>query len=359
MIETVGLAGAETVVYQMAEELRSRGHTVHPVVPANMPGWLVDELLRNGFPCHTYPVGPPIDVKLPRRLARLLTRLGVDVIHSHEFVMSVYGAAAARILDKPHVITMHGNREMTRRWRRRVALRWAFRNSRATVAVSSDLQRHLESELGLSPGRVDVILNGIPPTVGQGNQVREELNVAPSDLLLLSVGNLWPRKGHAILVQAMAQLSAQGIGDGWQLAIAGQGEEQARLEALIDHSGLSDRVHLLGSRRDVPDLQAAADIFVMPSFWEGLPLAVLEAMFAGNAIVASRTSGIPEAIDDGMNGLLTPPGDVDALAVALRRVMTDSDFRIALGRAALRRAQSRFTVGAMTDDYERLYRLGS
>ena len=120
-------------------------------------------------------------------------------------------------------------------------------------------------------------------------------------------------------------------------------------------AGLADRIHLLGARNDVPDLQAAADLFAMPSLYEGLPLAILEAMLAGNAIVASRTSGIPEAVEDGRTGVLTPPGDPSALAEALKRLMDDSAYREALGQAAQQRARSHFTVAAMADRYERLY----
>ena len=118
----------------------------------------------------------------------------------------------------------------------------------------------------------------------------------------------------------------------------------------------SDRVTLLGQRWDVYDLHAAADIFVMPSLWEGLPLALLEAMHAGTAIVASRTSGIPEAITDGVDGLLTPPGDEVALRDALVRLLPDASERARLGAAALARARSKFSLDRMTDEYEALYR---
>jgi glycosyltransferase involved in cell wall biosynthesis len=121
---------------------------------------------------------------------------------------------------------------------------------------------------------------------------------------------------------------------------------------------MADRVHLAGQRQDVPDLLAAADVFVMPSLWEGLPLAILEAMLAQKAIVASVTSGIPEAINDGQEGLLVPPGDEAALAEALGRVLSDAALRSRLAAQARARALREFTVECMTDQYERLYASG-
>jgi glycosyltransferase involved in cell wall biosynthesis len=114
-------------------------------------------------------------------------------------------------------------------------------------------------------------------------------------------------------------------------------------------------MHILLSRDDVPSLQAAADVFCMPSLWEALPLAVLEAMFASTAIVASETSGIPEAITNEREGLLVPAGDDAALAAALRRVLESPAERARLATAALHRARAEFTIGSMADAYERLY----
>lgn len=356
MIETVIMGGAEMVVLQLAQELRSRGHVVHPVVPLGQEGWLLDRFREVGFEWHRYDLRRPIDPTMPGRLAAQLRELEIDVAHSHEFVMAVYGAAALKRLGLPHVITMHGNQVMTRKWQRRSALRWAFRRSTATVAVSRDTKRHLDETLGLRENVVEVIPNGIPVRPGDRADTRRRLGVADDELMLLAVGNLLPRKGHAVLLEALDRLSSDGAVPPWKLAIAGDGPERERLEEFARRPGLRDRVLLLGARNDVPDLQAAADVFAMPSLWEGLPLAILEAMFARNAIIASGISGIPEAITHDREGLLVPAGDVDALASALRRVLTEPALRDRLGQAALDRASREFTIAAMTDGYERLYR---
>jgi glycosyltransferase involved in cell wall biosynthesis len=119
---------------------------------------------------------------------------------------------------------------------------------------------------------------------------------------------------------------------------------------------MDDRFHILEFRNDIPNLLAAADILAMPSLWEGLPLAILEAMLAGTAIVASEASGIPEAIVSGEHGLLTPAGDSEALAEALGKLIRDEPYRRRLAAQAKERALKEFTIGAMTDAYEALYR---
>ncbi|HET8650729.1 MAG TPA: glycosyltransferase family 4 protein [Gemmatimonadales bacterium] len=360
MLESSGHGGAEVVVFQLAEELRRRGHQVIPVGPAARPGWLADQFRENGFEWEGFVLNRTLDAGLVGRMADLFRRRQIDVVHSHEFSMAVYGAAGARLARVPHIITMHGNQKMTAALRRRVAVRWAFRISSAAVAVSQDTKRTLDQDLGLPEDAVTVVPNGVPVRPGDPAGIRAELQLRDDEVLLLAVGNLITRKGHIVLLRALAQLEDEGIAVPWRLAIAGGrgGEEQEALEQFIAERNWKRRAHLLLHRNDIPDLQAAADIFVMPSLWEGLPLAILEAMHAGNPVIASATSGIPEAITSGVEGLLVPPGEAAPLAQALRVVLENPVERRRLGANALARAQREFTIGAMTDAYERLYFAG-
>jgi glycosyltransferase involved in cell wall biosynthesis len=216
-----------------------------------------------------------------------------------------------------------------------------------------DTKRFLDAQLGLRPGALRVVPNGVPAWVGHRSRVRQELRLAPEELMVLATGSLVPRKGHAVLIRALAAQSADG--PRWRLAIAGNGSERATLDALCRELGVEDRVHLLGHRDDIGDLLAAADIFAMPSLWEGLPLAVLEAMRAGKALVASATSGIPEAVVTEIDGLLTQPGDVAELTIALQRLLTDPALRERLGTRAAMRGQTEFSIEAMTAAYEAIY----
>lgn len=355
-IESVGLGGAEVVVLQLSQELRRRGHVVFPIGPHGRDGWLRTAFAEDGFPWHTYLNERPFDWKGAERFAALLTDLNVHVAHGHEFAASVYGAAAARLIGIPHVISMHGNQVMTKKLQRRIALRWAFRHSAATIAVSRATQADLETSLGLQPGVVHVVHNGVPERPGSGARFRAELGLSQDELLVIATGSLMKRKGHLVLLEAMRLVDARGGTPDWRIAIAGEGAERGPLEAFIAAHDLGSRVTLLGNRNDIPDIQAAADVFVMPSLWEGLPLAVLEAMHAGNPIIATTASGIPEAIDNGREGLLVAAADPQVLADALYGLLVDPSARQALGARARLRAQGEFSVRAMADAYERHYR---
>ena len=357
MLESEGPGGAEVVVLHLAEELRRRGHGVVPVIltRATDPGWFENECVARDFAPERIGIRGALDMQCLRAIVEMLRRRRATAVHSHEFGMAVYGTAACRLLRLPHVITMHGNMWMMDALRRRVLLRWAFRHSIAT-AVSEDTRRHLVRTLDIPDSRVRTVLNGVPEVAGDRKKLRMELGLADDVVLLTAVGNLIERKGHAFLIRALALVATRLPEADWHLAIAGEGVERPRLEALAHEHGIADRVHLLGHRRDIADVLASSSVFVMPSIWEGLPLAVLEAMFAGTAVVASSISGIPEAIDDGVNGLLVAPGDVESLADALQSLISDRGRRQRFGEVARATAREHLSVGAMTARYESLYR---
>ena len=274
--------------------------------------------------------------------------------------MAVYGAAAARLLDIPHVITMHGGLTVWKALRRRIALRWAMRQSEHTVVVSHATRREFATRLGVDESQFAVIPNGVPPVEGDAAAVRREFAIAASDCVLLAVGTLERHKGHQILLEALDRLVTAGLDAPWKLIIVGGrgGDQHDSLRAYIREAKLDDRVTIVTNRSDVADLLALADVFVMPSLVEGLPMALLEAMIARKPIIASRTAGIPEAIVDGRDGLLVPPGDVGALAEALRDLLTNPVRRAQLAAAAFQRADAEFTVQVMAERYEQLYTSG-
>ena len=350
--ETDGPGGAEVLIFQIAEELRERGFEVVPVLRTRRWGWLHDHLASRGFTAETIDLSGSSAGRCILNLREIFRRRNVDLVHSHEFTMSVFGALAARSLGIPHVITMHGNQHMTDALRRRLGLRLAFRLSQGIAAVSHETRQHLVRTLGPSARRVETVLNGVPQQVGDADRIRREFGLGSEDLLILSVGGLHKRKGHALLIRSLARLQSDRR---WTLVVAGRGPEREALDSLVSDLELNGRVHLVGQREDVADLQAAADIFVMPSLWEGLPLAVLEAMLAGTPVIASSASGIPEAIEHGVDGVLVPPGDTESLAKALQRLLRDASLRDQLGRGGLDRAMKDFTIQRMVDDYMKMY----
>lgn len=357
MLESDGPGGAEVMTLRLSEELRALGHTVVPVGPARGIGWLGERYRSAGFSPEHFHLRRPLDPGCVRGLMRLFRTHQIDVVHSHEFTMAVYGAAASRLLRIPHVITLHGSMTVGKALRRRVALRWAMRASRRTVVVSEATRRQFAAEFGVPESALTVVPNGVTVRPGQSSAVRAEFGIRDDERVLLAVGTLEPRKGHSVLLQALGTLVRSGLTAPWRLIIAGGrgGPEHESLQRLVRAEGLDGRVHIVTNRNDIPDLLALTDVFVMPSLWEGLPMALLEAMLASKAIVASATSGIPEAIIDGRDGLLVTPGSVSELAVALRDLLIDVDRRSTLARTAGERARREFTARVMARNYEAHY----
>jgi len=228
-------------------------------------------------------------------------------------------------------------------------MRFAVANSQATVAVSELLANQLSHDLRVAPARIVTIPNGVRSTTLPTASLRQELGIAAHAPLILAVGNLYPVKGHRYLISALAELPSN-----THLAIAGRGAGEIALLAHVSELGLADRVHLLGHRDDIPALLAAADVFVHPSLNEGLPLAVLEAMFAGRPIVATDVGDVARAVGAD-SALLVAPGNADELAAAIGRLLDQPFLASALGASAALRANRTHGLTRMVERYAALY----
>ena len=353
LIETDGPGGAERTVANIASAFQAAGSENLVILPANGEGWLARELANTGVAIEYFRLDRPVSPAYARWLAATLRRYGAAVAHSHEFSMAVYGGWAAWRAGIPHVITMHGSRYYAARLRRRLAMRIAVAASGKLVAVSKQLASHLSADLGIRASRVTVVANGVRSRPILDSSLRAELGLGHDDRLLLAVGNLYPVKGHRVLLAALALLHERH--PALHLALAGRGELADQLHAWARQRGLTDRVHFLGLRSDVPNLLGGADIFVLPSLSEGLPLALLEAMFAGRPIVATSVGEVPTALGEGDAGLLVEPGDPVALAAALDRLLSDPREGERLGQVAARRAAALYDISHMVAHYARIY----
>jgi len=354
LIESDGPGGAERMVASLASELQVAGSQNVVIVPAKGEGWLAGELASTDVAIEAFSLDRPVSPTCARGLQTLFRRHRIAVAHSHEFTMAVYGAYASWRVGIGHLITMHGSRYYATRWRRRIALRAAVALSSRLVAVSTNLADALSRDLRIPRSRIATIPNGVRSLAGERRRLREELRLSPSDQLLLAVGNLYPVKGHQFLVEALALLRDRYPRA--HVAIAGRGDLADLLLARAGELGLSDRVHVLGLRSDIPNLLAAADVFVLPSLSEGLPLALLEAMFASRPIVASDVGDVRSALKDGQAGVLVRPGDSEELARALDELLSNPDEARRLGEEAARRAARDYDVLGMAARYALIYR---
>jgi len=278
------------------------------------------------------------------RLARLLRRWGIDVVHTHDDRPHIYGAIAGWLAGVSRVIhTRHRGLDLAVTGRQALLLRLAASLTDRFVCVSFD-----SSRLAVREGirRVCVIWNGIDTSRFVTSQ---SLPLGP----IVTVCRLSREKDVATLLRAVALIAPQA--PALRLEVAGDGVCLDELRQLARELHLEERVHFLGQVREVPQLLARSGVFVLPSRTEGLSLTILEAMASGLPVLATRVGGNPEVVEDGVTGLLVPPGDPEALAAALLRLWNDPDLRQQMGQAGRQRVEQHFDVRRMTAEYECLY----
>jgi glycosyltransferase involved in cell wall biosynthesis len=358
VIDALMTAGAETVATRIALALDRRRFesiicSTRPSVPQH-----VERARAEGIEVLELDRRSKVDVWRWRPFVQLLRSGRIDVVHAHKFGSNLWAALLKPRGSLPVLLAHEHSWSFEGRLRRIVDRELIARRADAIVAVSStDRMRMIELER-IPAEKVVYIPNGIPDRpAGDGERVRQELGVAPTDPLVGTVCGLRPEKELETTLRALGRLAPQR--PGLRFVVVGDGPERGRLERLADELGVPTL--FLGQRpnEEVPDLLAAMDVVVCSSRFEGMPLAVLEWMAAGKAIVASRVGGLPTMVSDGREAVLVPRRDHAAFAHEIARLLDDPDERRRLGEAARRRQQEEFrfeqTVARLESLYERLH----
>lgn len=357
VITTLPVGGAERVILNTVSLLDpARFESV--VCCIMQEGALAEEVRRRGVPVIALNLmqGGGWDSKVVSALRALIRDERIDLVHTHLYHANLYGRIAAYRSKIPSVITVH-NTYTTTKWHRRL-LNWFWgRRTSAVIAVSEDIKRDIMRWDHLPESLIRVIPNGINVERMASSLSREEarrrLNILPAQQVLVSVGRLETQKGHKYLLTALSLMAQRGIMPA--CLIVGEGRERSALRELVDTLGLADQVQFLGTRHDVADILRAADVYVMPSLWEGLSLALLDAMAAKLPIVATDVGGVRQALGDELGLLVKPekPGElVDAIEYALTHKQEMDD----KCNAAFDRVSEQFSDRRMVADIAEVYR---
>jgi glycosyltransferase involved in cell wall biosynthesis/protein-tyrosine-phosphatase len=344
-------AGAEVQVATMAAyQVRQPGVSVSAVLFNDGP--LARELRRLSVAVTVIDETRTRAPGIVRGLTRFFREHQIDLVHTHRYKDSVLGALAAKLAGVPHVVrTVHGLREPMTGWS---ALKFRIYEALdrvmllfftdLVVAVSRGMADTLR-KTGYRPTSVTQIHNGIDLGAiaprRRSDEVRRELGIPAQALVIGTAGRLSPVKGHAALLRA-ARLIQEHQSDAIFLIVGG-GPLADELRRQAARLGIAGACVFPGAREDVHDLIAAMDLFVLPSLSEGIPMAVLEAMALGIPVVASAVGGVPEVIQDRVNGMLVPPGDERRLADACVELARDPASAQMLVARARRTVEERFS----------------
>lgn len=301
------------------------------------------------------------DLMCARRLAQFFHREGVTFVHAHQYGPLFY-TALARLsnLNLPILFQEHGRDHPDfRRPKRVFANRLLLSRHDYFVAVGDSVREALVQFEGLERNRIEVIYNGIDlfahhPHRPSRGIVRQELQFADDDFVVMQVARLNRLKDHTTAFRAIKEVLYRV--PNIRLVLVGDGEERAALELKCRNLGLRTHVDFLGSRSDVPHLLQGADVFLLSSISEGIPLTLIEAMATGLPCVATDVGGTSEVVSNGETGLLAPAGDHHMLASHIAELAADQSLRARLGTAGRTRAETHFSSRRMHARYRALYR---
>ena len=348
--------GGERHLVDLARSLTDRGHEIH--VAARSNSQLLNELNLPPGRIVTLPMRNALDAKSAAGLARLVRNENIEIVHAH--MARDYPLAAYAVRRNPGarlIVTRHVLFPLNRLHKLTLA------NVSRVIAVSHAVARELRAQALIAPEKVTVIQNGVD--LKKIEAARNRFNRTefcrrwdlPSDSSLVgSIGTFTRLKGHEDFLHAAAALP----NDSAFFVISGTEspatkEYRRRLERLIQQLNLTDRVSLIGRMDDISDLYCALDVFVSASHSESFGLAIVEAMAAGTAVVATQTDGAQEIIEDGKSGILVPIGAAQTMADEIGRLLVDRRRRDELADNARAHVSERFSLERMVDETEQVY----
>ena len=302
-----------------------------------------------------------LDIRIIFRLVHYIKQNNIDIVETAVFPSDVYGRISARLANVPIIIsTMHRVEDHKQE---RIYRLFFFVDTLTMplttkmIAVSEAVKDYLISWHKVRPDRIRVVYNGIEAHKYSPNvdveEYKSKFNLNSDMPTVAFIGRLVKVKGIKYFLEAAAVILRGG--KRVQFLVVGDGPLKEHLIQRAKNLKIDEDVHFIGFRKDIPQVLSVIDILVVPSLWEGLPLIVLESMFAGRPIVATKVGGIPEAIKHRETGMLVAPRNSHALAKAILEFLNDPEKRKEMGEKGRQRALKYFNVERMVKEYESIY----
>lgn len=355
----LGIGGLPRVVQTLSEHLDHSRYEVE-VLCLRDGGPLLDRLADRGIRSFVLKRRKTVlraDYFAASRIAKHFRARQPTIVHTHNTEAFVEGGFAAKISGVPVLINTDHAREFPD-LRRRMFLEWLVSHvTDYVVAVSEDGKQNLRRFERIAERKLRTVHNGVDadylkPAPDAG-RMRQQLGI-PERAPLIGLGSRFePQKGLTYFLQAMPHV-LRACPDVHAI-VAGYGSLADELEAEARSLGISERVHFIGKVHTMSDVLACLDLFLLPSLWEGLPMAILEAMAVGVPIVATDVGGVTSALEDGRNAIVVQPADPVALARGIEQLLASSELRRELGANARADFEARFSAQAMARAYEELY----
>jgi glycosyltransferase involved in cell wall biosynthesis len=357
IISSGGMYGAEAVILNLARTLRDGPHECVLGVFWNFahPNLEIHEgALKEGFDSRVIPCQGQMDRSAIANIRELVERSGADVVHAHGYKADSYVYLALRGKGVPLVSTCHTwyDTDLLVSLYGRVD-RFVLRKYARVVAVSDEVRQRL-LQAGVRNDNIRMVSNGIDLRQFDGALAVHREDTTPDRALVVGlVGRLAWEKGVDLFLRAAAKVLLEVPET--RFVVVGEGPDQEKLERLLDELNIRTNVEMLGRREDMASVYASLDVMVSSSRQEGLPMAVLEGMASGLALVATAVGAVPTVVMNGRTGMLVPAEDAELLAAGMVELLLNPDKRKRLGGAARQLIEDDYSAARMTKDYLRVY----
>lgn len=354
VVNSLECEALEPFILKLVKALNENG-TPSDIICLTDKGPMATEVVKHGIKVVVLKKQPRIDLGLIIRLARIIKKLEVDIVHTHDFSPLIYGTLAAKLAGKKCVNSQHGR--INQRTYRFIFI---WNANHFIIPKSNDTRNYLLKYNRIATKKLRVIYNGLDLKRftcdlldKQRLEMRKELGIGAESFVQISVGRLSPEKDHMTLLKAFRRLRRKKM-DSF-LLIVGDGPLKEKLKATAVDFEISDRVLFLGFREDIVPLLQIADVFILSSYREGLSFSILEAMACGKPVVATKIGCTPEVVIDDETGYLVPCGFPERIEVAVQKLFINKNKAVEMGGAARRKVEQQFSLVRMVGEYQQLY----
>lgn len=354
----LGSGGSERVVYDIARSLNRQ--EFKPIIFAIQGGEL-DECFKR----------LNIDIVISKKrenqghlylmmhIYRIIKKYKINIVNAHHFTSLLYSFIGVMVSRKAQLIfTEHTVQEIQYLnvfWRFLGIIILLLTNG-TCIGISNEISKEYRNRYLVADKKIITIKNAIDITrfnTKNTIDVRKKLNIPENKFVIVMIANFRPQKNHKNMVSAFNIISRKY--EDCILVFAGDGELENDIKTMVKDLGLSNKIYFLGSRKDIESVYMACDVFCLPSFYEGLPLSILEAMASKRPVIATNVSGIKEVVIHGKNGILVPSNNSDQLAEEIMRLIENEDERLRLAEDAYKNVISEYDIKTWINKYERLF----
>jgi len=339
LINSIDVGGAESLLVNFVSELRKDKYLDLEICTLYRSTFLNEKIEKTDVPYWELNLKFKYDLMGVLKLVKLIRKRKYDIVHVHLFPSAMFSAIASFFVPKnvKFVFTEHSvyNRRRSSKIFKLLDI-FIYNRYSKIICVSNQVRLNLIKWLPKLEEKIDIIFNGTPFIESEEDQFLKQYDI-------LFVGRLERIKGVETLIEAINIINLR-YDKVVRVAIVGDGSFRKQLEEIVKRLKLNDYVKFLGTRKDINELMKSSRIFVLPSNWEGLPMAILEAMSMRLPIVATDVGGIPEIIKDGENGLLVPPRDSRILAKTIFQLLIDKNLQTRLTQSAYKKVRKEYSI---------------